>query len=203
MHTALHAASRTLRRTLEAAVLADPGLAAHFAGAMEVSLHTPSEMIDRGTQGLSVWLYRVVRDEQRLNTPPQRVAPDRVRPTPLPVRLHYLVTPIVDSTASVDGPELEQVLLGRVLQRLHDQPCLRGADLEGDLAGTDHELHCRLEPLGLEELTRVWDALDRAYQLSVSYELTVVEIDSAREPRSRVPVREVSAPHGVLVGGGP
>ena len=45
-----------------------------------------------------------------------------------------------------------------------------------------------LEPHSLEELTRVWDALKEPYQLSVSYHVQVVEIDSDREPLEVAPV---------------
>ena len=38
------------------------------------------------------------------------------------------------------------------------------------------ELKVRLEPLTLEEITRVWEALEGSYQLSVSYEVSVVNI---------------------------
>jgi hypothetical protein len=54
----------------------------------------------------------------------------------------------------------------------------------------------RLEPLSLESITRVWEALDRPYQLCVSYEVTVVPIDSAHEPVVVVPVDVVVPEYG-------
>lgn len=205
MYTALNSTSRTLQSVLEREFRADANLAAYFnpgaAGAMVVSLNTPREMQERAIEGISVWLYRVMRDDQRLNSPAVRVSETQVRRTPLPVRLHYLITPIVNSTETVYGPELEQIFLGKVLEVFYDHPNQRGSALQGDFTGTSIEFYIRLESLNLEEITRVWDALERSYQLSVSYEVTVIEIESALRPRIETPVREVLVEHGVIVGG--
>jgi regulator of sigma D len=58
----------------------------------------------------------------------------------------------------------------------------------------------RLETLGLDEMSRVWEALEGSYQLAVSYEVAVVNIDSALEPDSVVAVQEVLADVGQIVG---
>src|SRR5256885_1756281 len=191
MYTALRSTSQTLRSFLEGQFEAEPDLRPFFdpgsGGTMKVSLQTPHEMIRSGVEGVSLWLYRVVRDEQTLNTPPRRISPTQTRQPPLPVRLHYLVTPLT-SVQTAGGSDTEQVVLGKVLQLFHDKPKLRGSDLKQDLVGTDYELNVRLETMSLEEITRVWDALEGSYQLSVSYEVSVVEIDSAVAPDRVAPV---------------
>lgn len=203
MFTALRASSQTLAEFLRQSLLSDPTLASVFdpaaGGTMVVSLSTPQELATNNVEGLSVWLYRVVRDDERLNAPPQRIAFNQLQRTPLPVRLHYLMTPITaDQLAG--GPETEQVILGKVLQAFHDHPLLRGTDLQGDFGGTGVELNVRLEALSLEEIARVWDALDGSYQLSVSYEVSVVEIASAREVEDMTPVEVVLPEYGIIVG---
>jgi hypothetical protein len=202
MYTALRATSQTLATYLRQQFEADPDLAPFFnaasGGTMQVRLNTPQEMIDANLAGLSVWLYRVIRDEERLNAPPQRIGPNLLQPPPLPVRLHYLVTPITGAQSQI-GPETEQVILGKVLQIFHDHPTLRGSDLQGDFSGTEVELTVRLETLTLEEIARVWDALDAPYQLSVSYEVSVVEIASAMEPEQVSPVLVALPEYGVIV----
>ena len=203
MYTSLASISETLRRFLHDGMLADvgpSGLAGFFSGGtMAVSLHTPQEMATLPLQGLSVWLYRVVRDEARLNDPPiVRPLPGgrvEIVPSPLPLRLHYLVTPMSD-----DSPDTEQRILGRVLQLLHSMPILTGATLRGDLAGTDSEVHTRLEALSLDEIARVWEALEGSYQLSVSYEVSLAFIHSIADPQSGTPVESVRADWAVIVG---
>src|SRR5262249_59315193 len=156
------------------------------------------EMGEAGREGLSLWLYRVVRDEQRLNDPPRRLTPMTLMPVPLPVRLHYLVTPIT-SRQNLGDPDTEQYLLGKVMQCLYSHPVMSGADLRGELVGTDAQLHVRLESLDLDEIARVGDALDGSYQLSVSSDVALVDIAASLEPESHSPVVEVFAEIGSVV----
>lgn len=199
MYSALHATSLTLARFLENRLQADSVLGPSFtAGGFVVSLATPEEMNEIPAQGLSVWLYRVIRDEQRLNDPPVRISPTQVRPVPLPLRLHYLIAPITNQTTG--DPGTEQLILGKALQAFYSHPVLRGTDLEGDFEDTEVELKVRLESMTLEEITRVWEALEGSYQLSVSYEVSVVNIDPDLEPERITPVQIAMPEYGVIVG---
>lgn len=199
MYTALRAASQSILKFLEARFQADALLGSLFSGGgMIVSLNTPQEMNEKPAEGLSVWLYRVIRDDQRLNDPPVRVSPTEILPPPLPLRLHYLITPV--TSERFGDPETEQLILGKVLQAFHSRPALRGADLQAEFSGTEVELRLRLEPLGLEEITRVWEALDGSYQLSVSYEVSLVNITPDLEPERVTPVEIALPEYGVIVG---
>ena len=199
MYTALRATSLTLGDLLTQAFNAEAQLSALFgAGGMVVSLNSPHEMADNNQQGLSLWLFRLERDPERLNAPPQRTSYNQLRQPPLPLRLHYLMTPVVDPERN-DSPQTEQIILGKVLQVFHDHPLLRGADLMDDFAGTSLELRVRLEALGLEEQSRVFDALNQSFQLAASYEVSVVPIDSALQPQQVTPVEEVIPEFGVIV----
>lgn len=206
MMTAIRDCSLSLREFLLQALRDDSQLSPFFdptdpmvdaIGTMEVSLDNPQELEDANVEGVSAWLYLVQRDEQTLNAPPRRIAADLLEARPLPLRLHYLVTPIVDRESRTNSSELEQLVLGKVLQVFHDETSLAGARLRGGLAGSGVEFFVRLEPLSLEEITRVWDALDRPYQLCVSFEVSVVPIASSRESRRVPEVRQVWAEVGV------
>lgn len=198
MYTALRATSQTLLKFLDARFKADSLLQTFFTvGGMVVSLRTPEEMTEKPAEGLSIWLYRVIRDDQRLNDPPARISPDKFRLAPLPLRLHYLITPVTNRKSG--DPETEQLILGKVLQAFHSHAVIRGADLQAEFAGTEVELKVRLEPMSLEEITRVWEALEGSYQLSVSYEVSIVNIDSEQEPVVLTPVDVVLPEYGVIV----
>ncbi|HEX7227050.1 MAG TPA: hypothetical protein VF353_04680, partial [Candidatus Binatia bacterium] len=70
MYTALRATSQTIAQVLETRFQADPLLSAFFSGGgMVVSLNNPHEMTEKPSEGLSVWLYRIIRDDLRLNDP--------------------------------------------------------------------------------------------------------------------------------------
>ncbi len=206
MYQSLAATSATLQQLLLEFLQSDvgpAGLAGFFTGATTVSLATPQEMLSAGHEGLSVWLYQVVRDESRLNDPPQvRPMPTgevEIEPPPLPLKLHYLVTPLAQNR-----PDAEQRILGRVLQFFHGRPTISGAMLRGELIGTDTELHVHLEALGLDEITRVWEALGGSYQLSVSYEVSLARIEASVVPLREPVVESVRPEHGLIVarGGG-
>ena len=202
MYTTLRATSKTLAEFLKQRLIADPNLAAHFdpalGGTMIVSLATPEEMTGDNVEGLSVWLYSVVRDPDLLNRPPTRIDLDQLVRPPLPVRLHYLMTPTVRAAGNA-GSETEQDILGKVLQIFHTRPLLRGSDLQDDLSGTSAQLNVLLEQLTLEEITRVWDALERSYELSISYEVSVVEISAEVEPVDVTPVQAVLPEYDLVV----
>lgn len=200
MHTAIRATSLTLASFLADGFAADPELGPLFAGTMEVSLNTPEEMTEANVQGLSVWLYRVMRDDQRLNAPPERLSPLQSQPTPLPLRLHYLITPIVriDNAHPRESPNREQTILGKAMQLLYVKPVLQGADLQDTLTGSTAQITSRLEPLNTEELTRVWSALRRSYQLSVSYETAVTYLSTV-QPDRIAPVRVAQPQYSVIV----
>lgn len=148
-----------------------------------VDLRSPKQMReDNDAAGISLWLYQVTRDSDMLNEPQLRVSRDRVRRKPLPVHLHYLVTPIRPSQ------EDEHVLLGRVLQVLQDHSELGPADLAEPLRSESTDYRIVLEALSLEEVSRIWNALQEPYRLSVSYLAQMVRIDSLREPIRSAPV---------------
>jgi hypothetical protein len=177
----IRAVSRSMRKLLEDMITTPPG----ELNGVPIDLRSPKELRENNvSQVVSLWLYRVTRDADMLNAQPPRVSLDREALRPLPIHLYYLVTPISPDPAD------EQNLLGRVLQTFQDNSILRGAHFTGQapLDGSDEQFRLTLETLSLEELTRIWTALAEPYQLSVSYLVQVVKIDSDRDPRRREPV---------------
>jgi hypothetical protein len=204
MYTALRATSLTLSGLFKQHFIADAALRLLFdssaGGTMVISLNSPQEMTANHEQGVSLWLYRVVKDGERLNDPMQRLAYTRLRRRPLPLSLQYLVTPIVSSRSNGGNPETEQIILGKILQILHDHPILSGASLRDDFSGTDAELHVRLESLSVDDTARIFDALERSFQLSLSYQVSLVMIDSDHEPLGAAPVHAAEPEFGISVG---
>lgn len=183
MTTAIRDASVSLQRLLNDRLGADPDvLAALPPGAsLTVSLSSPDDMAKVPDQGLSLWLYKLTRDDHACNPGLVRVSGGRMRTPPLPLRLHYLLTPMLELDNGIGAPEFEQTVLGKTLQVLAEEPILRGPQIVGGLNSQLGQLTVRLETLSTEEMTRVWDALESNYRLSVSYEVTIVPIEVRRE----------------------
>jgi len=159
-----------------------------------VQLFSPPDMNTLGSvPGISLWLYKVSRMAEMLNEPPERKSPTQMARTPLPVLLHYLVTPMAAD------PLTCQTLLGRVLQVFNDHSILRGADLHGVLQNSAEQLRVNLEALTLEELSLVWEALGEPYQLSVTYLVQVAKIDSDLELVKSSPVLEKEATYSQIL----
>lgn len=181
--TAIWAVSNTLQTLLNTQLRADSRFSNPFVAATLLSPKAVREPDSPASSAsVSIWLYRVTRNEHMLNTRPDRTIPNQIPRPPIPVNLYYLITPMNED------PEAQQTVLGKVLQVFNDHPILRGSDLQVSLSGGTEELRLILETLTLEELTRVWDALQEPYQLSVSYLVQVVSIDSSNEPIVTSPV---------------
>jgi Pvc16 N-terminal domain len=177
--SAVRAATETLQVLLKANITnsTDPQLAG-----VPIDLRSPKEMRQASATGISLWLYRVTRDPDLLNRPPDRIPPNLQQMPGLPIHLFYLITPMMAAT------EDKQTLLGRVLQVFNDYAIIQGADLQGTLIGNDQGLRVSLEMLTHDEISRIWMALDEHYDLSVTYAVQVVTIDSDREPLQTTPV---------------
>jgi uncharacterized protein DUF4255 len=181
-YSALRRVSTKLAALLKQSFLADPVLQPLFAGTHVVSLATPKEMRKPpGAVGLSLWLYLVQRDAFLANRPPERIDETHIRMTPIPIDLHYLVTPITDD------PDTEQLIMGKVLEVFHERSNLPPDPAFPEL--TD-EIRITLEPLDLESITRVWTALEEPYQLCASYLVEVVNVTPGEAPTVAVPVLE-------------
>lgn len=164
--------SQSLQDMLRAAIT-DAG---PFTGT-QVELRSPKEIGTPAapTMILSLWLYRVRRFDDIENTP-ARIGPDgRLRRAPLPLLLHYLVTPLASDELN------RQRLLGAAMQALHDQARIGTEFLRpGLLAEDDVPIGLHLEQQSLEDASRVWQALQAPYQLSVSYLAQYVPIEATR-----------------------
>jgi hypothetical protein len=179
--TAIRGVSRSLQALLRDHITNDPD---PQLNGVTVDLRSPKEMRSTEDTGVSLWLYQIRRNEFLLNQPSQLRPPGQIPHQPLPVNLYYLVTPMMNQ------PDDEQALIGRVLQTFNDHYTLRGSDLQDTLQGGIEEIRVTLEQLTLEELTRVWYSLQEPYQLSVTYEVEVIAIDSARDPLRVTPVEQ-------------
>jgi hypothetical protein len=138
--TTIRAVTKTLEAVLKDSITNNPD---PQLNGVKVDLRSPKEMRENKANGVSLWLYRVMRDGDMLNHPARRIAPNQLAHQSLPLHLHYLITPVTRLT---------------------------------------------LETLSLDELSGIWDSMDEPYEVSITYAVQVVQIDSELEPVQTAPV---------------
>jgi hypothetical protein len=185
----LAAAGESLLNVLWEEIQNDPAINALINSAAQISLQSPYDLRDNDAVRLSIYLYRIVEDPHTKNQYPVRGNGDRLRKPPLTLDLYYMVTPLVGL------PREQHIVLGKVMQVLYDRAILQGLDLVGTLANSAAELRVILNSVNLEENTRVWQALEMSYRLSVCYIVRVVLVDSLRE-QTVIPVIEKTSRYG-------
>ncbi len=155
---------------------------------------------------VNLFLYRVTENGYLQNQEiPGRGTPGAYGHPPLSLNLHYLVTaygnkevggvavpPIFDDTTA-------HFLLGSAMRVLHDVPVVTeglttvrppsgSMVLHESLRDEFEQVKLTLEPLTLEDVTKVWTALALRYRLSAAYVINVVQIESRRPRRFPRPV---------------
>ncbi|QBX35163.1 DUF4255 domain-containing protein [Paracoccus liaowanqingii] len=149
------------------------------APAPQVILHDLQGVISTNPATLAVLLYEVTEDASTRNRPMQRAvtAGGRVLRKPLmTLILRYMIVPYAGDRLT------EQQMLGRAMQTIYDNsifsgPDLRGAAAPAGLVGSSDTLAATLDPLSLEERTRVWHAIQKPYRLSICYQIRVANVE--------------------------
>ncbi len=145
----------------------------------EITFKSPKEIKDDGgntNNAISLFLYQVLENPFHKNEELQRVGNSRLHFPPLGLDLFYLITPYHDDKTQ------EKVILGKVMQIFHDTAILNGSILQGALKGTDEVIKILVNPITLDDLTKIWSAFQEvAYRLSLSYLVTPVSLESTRE----------------------
>lgn len=172
---AVHAVGESLRAYLDATYPA--ALRARIPCAFQ--LVASGQLTAAATEDLdnavTLYLYRVTLNEHVRTAP--RLADDGREQVPLSLDLHYLVSVWAKSAL------VEHTVLAWVMRQLHQRPVLdRAALAPADEWGPGDVVQVLPAELGTEQLMRVWDALDPAYRLSVSYVARAVRIDADPVP---------------------
>lgn len=165
----------------------------------QIALVSPAEANASGVR-LTLFLYSIspvveLRNELEI---PGNVIDDE--PVSLPLNLYYLLTafspPQDPTTRSLES----QLLLGQAMRVFFDNGLLTGSVLRGDLP-RDEELRLTLQPLSIEDLTRIWSVFpETALEPSVSYLVTPARVRSDRtRGGARVVSRRVDSDHAAPI----
>jgi hypothetical protein len=173
---------------------------------------------------VNLFLYRVTENGYLQNQEiPGRGAGNGYGHPPLSVNLHYLVTAYgtvqrrfgtgAGAVTLLDDTQAHQ-LLGSAMRVLHDtgvitdrmqtvRPPSGLSILDASLRDGYERVKLTLEPLTLEDVTKVWTALALRFRLSAAYVVTVVQIESRRPTFFPQPVGQPSSSSPPLPGDPP
>lgn len=139
--------------------------------------------VDAGAAKLSLFLYQVQENPYLKNREMEAIQETGLRPVPLVLDLYYLVTPLSQE------PDTALKYLENVMRTFHDYAVMKGPDLSPTLVDAGNKaIRIVSHYLSLEEINQLWGVFpNKAYQLSVAYIVTPIEIPSTRT----VPVTRV------------
>ncbi len=176
----LREATLEFRRTLFDALINDPDVNFGFTDiATDIILDAPNDSVP-STARLSLYLYHIEQDPQMNNQPMLSQGTTELLMAPQAVQAYYLLTPLLNLE------DQNHLMLGRILQTLHDRPFLNelaGVPLGNSQGGGSVELRLSMEQIRLEDISRIWHAMGSDYRLSVAYMMRSLIIDSATDPR--------------------
>ena len=133
------------------------------------------------TTHITLYLYRITVNEHSRQTRRATAPADSF--VPLGVDLHYLLT------AWAANPLDEQVTLAWAMRQLHQYPVLDASSLSPEAGwASDEVIQVIPAELTTEDVMRIWDALDPAYRISVSYVARLVRLDPDQDAGEFRPV---------------
>src|SRR6202158_1956351 len=149
---------------------------------------------------INLYLYRVGENGFLQNQEiPGHGSPGAFGAPPLSLNLHHLVTAfgnhqLADGGTPLFDETIAHCLLGSAMRVLHDYRILTDElltvkqpigtpILHDSLLGSYEKVKLSLEPISLEDATKVWVALTLRYRLSAAYSITVVQIESKAKRR--------------------
>jgi hypothetical protein len=128
---------------------------------------------------VNLFLYRVIQNPHLSNRDylPKPGRPGELVHPPLSVNLFYLLTPF----AGIDelGQANAHDVLAEAMRVLHEHAIVPEQFLAGGLRRG--QIKVTLHPADVEELTKIWTALEKDLQLSTVYEVSFTEIPDRRE----------------------
>jgi len=173
--------AKILNTKLLEGVAPDPSQTGLNLTSTQITLLSPdnARAKDTGPQ-INLFLYQVMPDAawRNLDTPRQ-VKPGETAMPPLALTLYYLVTAYGPNNDEL----LSQALLGWVMSLFNDYPLLGPQDVP-----QAERVRITLQPMSLEEMSKLWLIFQSPYHVSAVYQISVVLIDSTRQGKATLPV---------------
>jgi hypothetical protein len=192
---AIAATTLTLQAILQSGIVSDP--ADTDLSDTTVTILPPDKARGNASANqLNLFLYQILPNAawRNMNIPSQ-VAPGETGSPPLALTLHYLLTAFgKDNDTTLP---FGHHLLGKAMSILYDHALLGPDEIRAatsasfpgsDLDKQIERVRITLQPMSLEEISKLWTGLVTQYRLSVGYEVSVALIDSTQARKTPLPV---------------
>lgn len=139
---------------------------------------------------INLFLYHILPNASwRTMDLPNRVKPGEIGQPPLALNLYYIITFYGKDNDDI----LAHRLLGQAMHILNDYAVLNPADIkislgESDLHNQVERVRITLQPMSLEDISKLWRTFQTQYRISAVYEVSVVIIESSRFVKTPVPL---------------
>ncbi len=126
---------------------------------------------------VGLYLYDIVEDIQ-VTTPKliERGRAELLKP-PRPYALYYMVFINGSSQMGLKAPDIQKII-GRVAQIINDNNAVSPKSLQSWLTAEEPPITLSQAKISLEEKVRVWQAINKPYQISLFYRAAPVYLSS-------------------------
>jgi hypothetical protein len=185
---AIEGVTATLLQVIDDAVNSGPGA---FPGGVKVVAKPPHEVqTDVDQLQFNLFLYRTEVAAGLRNEDPLDLTPGESANPPLPLVLHYLMTPYVQSGKDLDAHRL----LGLAARAFNEHAVLGRTELT-DSSGAFSDVATQLDRIRItwvalaeSDIYSLWSAFQTPYRLSAALEVRPVLIDGTQPPNAPLPV---------------
>lgn len=153
----------------------------------QIVLASPGEIGPNDDVRLSLFLYQIIENIHLKNQEMLIKDPSKLKFPPITLDLYYMLTAYPSGTDT--GPQdltertkEEHQILGLAIQILNDNAILSDPVLKGSLVWNNIELHITMNPMSLDEMTKMWTTFPgKPFRSSFCFLVTPISIDSSRE----------------------
>ena len=126
---------------------------------------------------IGLYLYDI--KEENLMSQPEMIRKGRVQLTrpPKPYSLYYIVFINGSSQMGLKAPDIQKII-GRIAQIVNDNNSVYPHELQPWLDATEPPIVLTQAKIALEEKVRVWQAINKPYQISLFYKAAPVFVSS-------------------------
>ncbi len=127
---------------------------------------------------VGVYLYDIVEDVQVIQ--PRMIEQGRAQLTkpPRPFALYYMVFVNGSGQMGLKAPDTQKII-GKIAQIINDNNSVRPDELQSWLTTQEPPIVLSQAKISLEEKVRVWQAINKPYQISLFYKAAPVYLSSA------------------------